>query len=102
VLQCVAVCCSALSGDAFSEASRPFRKSVAVCCDLLQCVAVRCSVAVNCVAVCCSGDAISLENLLKQGDEIQKHTELQCVAVWQLSRCCCNVVASFWQCDVAV
>jgi len=40
-LQCVAVCCSVLSGDAFSEASQPFGKSVAVCCSVLQCVAVR-------------------------------------------------------------
>jgi len=40
VLQCVAVCCSAL-------------QCVAVCCSVLQCVAVCCSV-LQCFAVCCS------------------------------------------------
>ena len=40
MLQCVAVCCSAL-------------QCVAVRCSALQCVAVRCSV-LHCVALCCS------------------------------------------------
>ena len=40
VLQCVAVCCSAL-------------QSVAACCSVLQCVTECCSV-LQCVAVCCS------------------------------------------------
>ena len=39
-IPCLAVCCSVL-------------QCVAVCCSVLQCVAVRCSV-LQCVAVCCS------------------------------------------------
>jgi len=44
VLQCVAVCCSVLQCVALS-----------VCCSVLQCLAVCCIVSVlQCVAVCCS------------------------------------------------
>jgi len=63
VLQCVAVCCSALQCVAVRCS---VLQCIAVCCSALQCVAVRCSV-LQCVAVCCS--------------------VLQCVAVWLLVSC---------------
>ena len=59
VLQCVAVCCSVLQCVAV------LLQCVAVCYSVLQCVAVRCSV-LQCVAVC--------------------YSVLQCVAV------CCSVL----------
>jgi len=46
VLQCGAVCCSVLQYDLAPNLS-------IVCCSVLQCVAVCCSV-LQCVAVCCS------------------------------------------------
>ena len=67
VLQCVAMCCSVFQCVALrrlshvSESLSSHRRSelflagesVAVCCGVLQCVAVCCSV-LQCVAVCCS------------------------------------------------
>jgi len=50
VLQCVAVCCSALQCAAVRCS---VLQCVAVCCSALQCAAARCSV-LQCVAVCCS------------------------------------------------
>ena len=47
---------------------------VAVCCSVLQCVAVRCSLMSACVAVCCS-----LMSALQSYAVCRK--ELQCVAV---------------------
>jgi len=46
VLQCVAVCCSVFMSPMSNY-------TYMVCCRVLQCVAVRCSV-LQCVAVCCS------------------------------------------------
>jgi len=70
VLQCVAVCCSALQCVAVRCSALQcvavrcsalqcvavrcgVLQRVAVCCSALQCAAVRCSV-LQCVAVCCS------------------------------------------------
>jgi len=52
VLQCAAVCCSAL-------------QCAAVCCSVLQCAAVRCSV-LHCVAVCtcCNEYAVATISML--------------------------------------
>jgi len=52
VLQCVAVCYSELKYVAVLSGDRPRALYVAVCCSVLQCVAVCCSV-LQCVAVCC-------------------------------------------------
>ena len=61
MLQCVAVCCSVLqcvAVEAGSEGGRDTRgvcvRLVSICCKVLQSVAVCCSV-LQCVAVCCSG-----------------------------------------------
>jgi len=70
VVQCVspqvAVCCSVLQCVAvWCSVSRLKLQCVAMCCSVLQCVAVWCGVSrlkLQCVAVCCS--------------------VLQCVAVW--------------------
>ena len=55
VLQCVAVCSSALQRGVSSEAACAnafgVLQCVAVCCSVLQCVAVCCSI-LQCVAVC--------------------------------------------------
>jgi len=67
VLQCVAVCCSVLQRVAVCR-SVPW--CVAVCCSVLQCVAVYCSVS-QCVAECCS----ELHFVIVCG------SVLQCVAV---------------------
>ena len=58
VLQCVAVCRSALSTHqprmlGLICGKRTTSQCVAVCCSVLQCVAVRYGV-LQCVAVCCS------------------------------------------------
>jgi len=62
MLQCVAVCCSAL-------------QCVAVRCSALQCVAVRCS-ALQCVAVCCG--ALQCDTVCS--------SVLQCVAMGWVKR----------------
>ena len=53
--ECDAVCCSVLQCVAVcrSHAIHTYSECVAVCCSVLQCVAVCCSV-LQCVAVCCS------------------------------------------------
>ena len=61
LLQCVAVCCSAMQCDAVFHSvlltvcgnALQMLQCVAVCYSVLQCVAVCCSV-LQCVAVCCS------------------------------------------------
>ena len=65
VLQCVAVCCSAL-------------QCVAVCCSVLQCAAVCCSV-LQCVAVCCS---------------VLQYVAV-CYSVLQCAAVCCSILQSF-------
>jgi len=52
VLHGVAVCCSVLQGVAV-RFTPPMQVIFQVCCSVLQCVAVCCGV-LQCVAVCCS------------------------------------------------
>ena len=62
-LQCVAVCCSEAEPKLIAPLGSPLCYSVAMCCHVLQCVAVCCHVlqcvamrchVLQCVAVCCS------------------------------------------------
>ena len=71
MLQCVAVCCSAL-------------RCVAVCCGALQCAAVRCSV-LRCVAVCCG----VLRNVAEMHSE---HKTKAFKTVFIIYACIVNVV----------
>jgi len=72
VLQCVAVCCSVLQYVSVCLSARvPYTGVPAVCCSVLQCVAVCCSV-LQCVAVCCSVPAV-------------------CCSVLQCVKMCCSV-----------
>jgi len=85
VLQCAAVCCSALAHRHYYYLSSSCvlqcgRSVVAVCCSVLQCVAVCCSV-VQCGAV-----------------QLLQH----CIAVcWSVLQCGCSVVA-VWLCGCNV
>jgi len=63
VLQCVAVCCSVLQCVAVEcMYLLSVLQCVAVCCSVLQCVAVCCSV-LQCVAVCCSRVYVSAKQV---------------------------------------
>jgi len=77
--QLVAVCCSVLQCVAVFRVAvcRSVSQCVAVCCSVLQCVAVCCSV-LQCVTVCCS--------------------VLQCVAVCCSALQCVAVCCSVLQC----
>ena len=62
--QYVAVCCNVLQGVAVRQRSMANSSNlcdvlqcITVCCDMMQCVAVCCSV-LQCVAVCCSASAL--------------------------------------------
>jgi len=62
VLQCVAVCCSALQYTSSCWCKRSFQnlQSVAVRCSVVQCVAVRCSILVREVTSLESGQYVAL------------------------------------------
>jgi len=88
MLQCVAVCCSAL-------------QCAASCCSVLQCVAVCCSM-LQCVAVCCS--VLQCVALWHKCDTA-RHSRLSilsdrdavCCSMLQFVAVCCNRVPMILQ-----
>ena len=99
VLQCVAVSCSVVAGH--NEDERTSNEAeiryiyVAVCCSVLQCVAVCCSVlqcvavcwsVLQYVAVCCSACC----SVVQRGIQHDIGSVLQCIAV--CCSACCSVV----------
>jgi len=122
VLQCVAVCCSALQMryqglpcillGQFARQLYVLRlccsvlQCAAVCCGVLQCVAVRCSV-LQCVAVCCRSlqcVAVCCRSLqcIAVCCRCAVRTiciTFQCCIVWQCVAVCGSVLC-VWQYDI--
>ena len=94
LLQCVAVCCSALQLVICAKASVLLNVPSAlryVCCSVLQCVAVCCSV-LQCVAVCCS--VLQLVICAKASVLLNVPSAVRCVCcrVLQCVAVCCSAL----------
>jgi len=88
IMSCI-LCCSVLQCVAVRCS---VLQCAVVCCSVLQCVAVRCSV-LQCVAVCCSVlQCVTVVQICSRGPSVSHtanhvmHSVLQCVAV------CCSVL----------
>ena len=99
MLQCVAMCCSALRS--FSHEIHHFVPSHSVCCSELRCVAVCCSVCcsvLQCAAVLCTCDTSLCTSHSQRG--------VPCVAVYcrvlQCVAMCCSVLRCVAVCCIVL